>query len=122
MVTAGTLEEATEALALCRATPGLYTTVGVHPTRCRAIAEAPAAGGGPDGYVQRLLAVAREGMADGKVVAIGECGLDWDRTRESRRVVCHAAWCARAHTLAQPAGCRGAGATVSCALLARAPT
>ena len=119
MVTAGTLDEAREALALAEAmdggggddrdddtchgtseegggegrTPGvererrrLFTTVGVHPTRCGEFE----ASGDAEKYLADLKAVAMDNMMmrrgtgggrGGRVVAIGECGLDYDRTQ-----------------------------------------
>ncbi|CAG9467050.1 unnamed protein product [Pedinophyceae sp. YPF-701] len=77
MITAGTLDEAKEALELAKTDERLYCTVGCHPTRCLAFEEHPC---GADAYLAALLAVAREGAALGKVVAIGECGLDYART------------------------------------------
>ena len=50
--------------------------MGVHPTRCGEFEAHPE---GPDAYVQALLALIEEGQADGKVAAVGECGLDYDR-------------------------------------------
>jgi len=81
MVTAGSLEEAREALALCRSAPRdgswpeLVCTVGVHPTRC---GEFEAWAEGPDAYLAALLAAGQEG-AGGPCVAVGEFGLDYDR-------------------------------------------
>lgn len=90
-VTAGSLSEAREAQeSLLRgplyhlmprenavaspSCPKLYTTVGVHPTRANEFFEAE---GGPSSHLSALLKLASEG---GKlVVAIGECGLDYDR-------------------------------------------
>lgn len=77
LVTAGTLQEAQCALTLCRKYDNLYTTVGIHPTRGN---EWASYDGGPEVYVEELERVIRDGMTDGKVVAIGECGLDYDRT------------------------------------------
>jgi Tat protein secretion system quality control protein TatD with DNase activity len=37
--------------------------------------------GDPDKHLQELLKLAKEGAARGKVVAIGECGLDYDRVQ-----------------------------------------
>lgn len=73
VVTAGTLSQAAEALALARTRPGLYCTVGVHPTRGGEMA------GREKEHVEALCSVVREGA--GKVVAVGECGLDYDRTQ-----------------------------------------
>lgn len=50
----------------------LFSTVGVHPTRCRAFDESPS---GPEDYFSTLLSTAEEGIKLGKVVAVGECGL-----------------------------------------------
>jgi len=77
IVTAGSLQESHDALALCRGSgegwPQLFCTVGVHPTRCDEF------GTDVDGaaHVAALLAVGRG--ARGTCVAVGECGLDYDR-------------------------------------------
>ncbi|CAN0076626.1 unnamed protein product, partial [Ectocarpus fasciculatus] len=76
IVTAGTLEESREALALAKSHSNLYSTVGVHPTRC---SEFFGGGDGPEAHVAALAAILEEGKAAGKVVAVGECGLDYDR-------------------------------------------
>lgn len=78
ILTAGTLEEAKSALQLCSRDDRLYCTVGVHPTRCGAFDAHP---DGPDAYLQDLQTLALSGKARGKVVAIGECGLDYARTQ-----------------------------------------
>ncbi|KAI8645811.1 hypothetical protein BD408DRAFT_312787, partial [Parasitella parasitica] len=51
----------------------LYSTVGCHPTRC---SEFEAYKDGPQAYYDQLLKVATSSTT---VVAIGECGLDYDR-------------------------------------------
>ena len=73
IITAGSLSESREALELARSDSRLYSTVGVHPTRCGEFDEA-------EGYMQELVDIAVAGKAEGKVVAIGEMGLDADRT------------------------------------------
>eukprot|EP00887_Chlorella_sp_A99_P000630 scaffold5.g630.t1 len=76
IITAGSLHEARAALALARTDERLFSTVGVHPTRCGKFESHP---GGPQAYLEELEAVLREGAAEGKVVAVGEAGLDYDR-------------------------------------------
>lgn len=77
MVTAGRLQEVKEALQLVDKHDRLYTTVGVHPTRCD---EFEAWEGGAEDYLQQLLALALpEGKPHPKIVAVGEFGLDYDR-------------------------------------------
>ncbi|XP_077245177.1 tatD related DNase [Tasmannia lanceolata] len=75
IVTGGSLEESKEALAIAETDGRLFCTVGVHPTRCKEFEES----GSPEGHFQALLSLAKEGVEKGKVVAIGECGLDYDR-------------------------------------------
>uniref|UniRef100_A0A0E0AFQ9 TatD related DNase n=1 Tax=Oryza glumipatula TaxID=40148 RepID=A0A0E0AFQ9_9ORYZ len=74
-VTGGSLKESREALEIAETDGRLFCTVGVHPTRCGEFEES----GDPEGHFQALLALAKEGIAKGKVVAVGECGLDYDR-------------------------------------------
>lgn len=81
----GSLEESKSALALARkptsanaSLPALYSTVGVHPTRCCEF-ENNDQGLSADAYFANLVALCKDGMRDGRVVAIGECGLDYDR-------------------------------------------
>ncbi|XP_027350825.1 putative deoxyribonuclease TATDN1 isoform X3 [Abrus precatorius] len=75
IVTGGSLEESREALAIAETDGRLFCTVGVHPTRCKEFEES----GDPEKHFQALLTLAKEGIQKGKVVAIGECGLDYDR-------------------------------------------
>ena len=78
VVTAGNLEESRKALAFVRKLEQkypnrLFCTVGVHPTRCNEIYD-------NDNYIQEMLNLCNDGMSDGKVVAVGELGLDYKRT------------------------------------------
>ena len=81
MVTAGTLAEAQHAVAFCRewneklGTGRLFTTVGVHPTRANEWKSDPTS------YMAGLERVLQDDAAQQApvVVAIGECGLDYDR-------------------------------------------
>ena len=54
--------------------PRLYSTVGIHPTRCSEFKEEEA-----DSIIAELISLAKEGKEMKKIVAIGEFGLDYDR-------------------------------------------
>ncbi|KAI3924497.1 hypothetical protein MKW98_032698 [Papaver atlanticum] len=75
IVTGGSLEESREALAIAETDGRLFCTVGVHPTRCKEFEDS----GDAEKHFQSLVSLAKEGIEKGKVVAIGECGLDYDR-------------------------------------------
>lgn len=75
IVTGGSLEESKEALSIAETDGRLFCTVGVHPTRCKEFEDS----GDPEKYFEDLASLAKEGVEKGKVVAIGECGLDYDR-------------------------------------------
>ncbi|XP_030386518.1 putative deoxyribonuclease TATDN1 [Scaptodrosophila lebanonensis] len=71
IVTSGSLSDVDEALDLVAHDERLYTTVGCHPTRCdEFVAD-------PELYYNELRA--RIAGNTEKVVAVGECGLDFDR-------------------------------------------
>ncbi|XWS59368.1 hypothetical protein CRYUN_Cryun08bG0115500 [Craigia yunnanensis] len=93
MVTGGSLEESKEALAIAETDGRLFCTVGVHPTRCKEFEESGILknifklfwhwlkrefkkGSFPCMYIGFLFA---EIYFYNNVVAIGECGLDYDR-------------------------------------------
>ncbi|RUP48915.1 hypothetical protein BC936DRAFT_143656 [Jimgerdemannia flammicorona] len=75
IITAGSVTESEQALEIAKA-HGLYSTVGCHPTRCQDFERHP---DGPEGYYMQLMNLVMSEKAKGKVVAIGECGLDYDR-------------------------------------------
>ncbi|KAI8319633.1 hypothetical protein GQ54DRAFT_299205 [Martensiomyces pterosporus] len=74
MVTGGNLEESKGAIELSRQHGGLYATVGCHPTRSSEVDKHP---GGADAYFSALRELVNANRD--KVVAVGECGLDYDR-------------------------------------------
>lgn len=71
IVTCGTIFDCEQAFKIVNENDKLYTTVGCHPTRCGEF-EAD-----PDGYFTSLCNQIDQNRD--KVVAIGECGLDYDR-------------------------------------------
>ncbi|RCH91812.1 TatD DNase [Rhizopus stolonifer] len=72
-ITGTNLEESKEAIELTEQHPDfLYSTVGCHPTRCSEFESYP---DGPQAYFDALLQLA----TSKRVIAIGECGLDYDR-------------------------------------------
>jgi TatD DNase family protein len=76
MVTGGSLEESRAAVELAGRHQGLvWATVGCHPTRC---GQFEAEGAEPAEYYEALLRLVRENRD--RVAAIGEIGLDYDRT------------------------------------------
>ncbi|XP_037950640.1 putative deoxyribonuclease TATDN1 [Teleopsis dalmanni] len=70
-ITVGTLNEAGEALALSNQDERLFVTMGCHPTRCGEFLP------DPEQYYQGLRSKISNNIS--KIIAIGECGLDYDR-------------------------------------------
>ncbi|KAI9207036.1 deoxyribonuclease TATDN1 [Polychytrium aggregatum] len=83
IVTGTNLQDSGEALELVRGYDSLYCTVGCHPTRCLEFEQDATTNKSPDAYLQALLDIieqdAQQAPTQRKVVAIGECGLDYDR-------------------------------------------
>jgi len=69
IVTGGNVNESKEAIELCEKNKCMYSTVGCHPTRCNEFLE------NEDEYLEQLFDL----TSNPNVVAIGECGLDFDR-------------------------------------------
>lgn len=84
IITVGQISEIPAALALTRQYEGLYCTAGVHPTRTSHL-------GSDKSYLQELSSILHKEAStskagsDGKIVAIGECGLDYDRLHFSSK-------------------------------------
>ncbi|KAF9311957.1 TatD DNase [Podila horticola] len=76
IVTAGNMEDCRSALDLVKEKDALFMTVGCHPTRCTEFESHP---DGPEAYFNELKALLDNPEAKNKIVAIGECGLDYDR-------------------------------------------
>lgn len=74
IVTSGSVQDVGEALALTRQYDDLYATAGVHPTRSSQVTTT---------YLDDLRRVLDMSSitrhTEGRIVAIGECGLDYDR-------------------------------------------
>jgi len=73
IVTSGTRSQALEAKRFCKKDERLSYTVGVHPTRCLEFEESD----DPQSYLKDLEELL---CSDSRAVAVGECGLDYDRT------------------------------------------
>lgn len=77
IITAGTVEESKQALAMSRRDDRLYCTAGVHPTRC-----SQEFGMTDDSWkesLDKLKHAIEQGIQQHKVVALGELGLDYAR-------------------------------------------
>ena len=87
IITGGSLSDATEAINLSKIDERLFTTVGCHPTRCNEFLEPIAKSNNEkfpsnneDSATQYINALHQLITANkDKVVAVGECGLDYDR-------------------------------------------
>lgn len=75
IITGGSLSDSMKALQIAELDNSFYSTVGCHPTRCSEFTNFK---GGPDCYLDELEKLIRANTS--KVVAIGELGLDYDRT------------------------------------------
>jgi TatD DNase family protein len=78
LCTASSTEESRDVMQICRTmrvtSPcRIVGTVGIHPTRCLEFEK------DVDSVINKLEELIRDGISDGTVVAIGECGLDYDR-------------------------------------------
>lgn len=108
ILTAGTVEESRNAVAMARQWnrqyQGVkcYSTVGVHPTRCQQVFvdRKNCQEKTDEDLLQELLSIAKEGQSDGTVVAIGEIGLDYDRLQFCPRDVQHKYLIRQLHVLA----------------------
>ncbi|GAA5860533.1 hypothetical protein JCM1840_000289 [Sporobolomyces johnsonii] len=80
LLTGDCLEGSKQVLDLAEHHRGLFATVGCHPCRASEMDEYP---GGVEAYIQALDKVIEEHKGGkgrkGKALAVGECGLDYDR-------------------------------------------
>ncbi|KAG0009312.1 TatD DNase [Entomortierella chlamydospora] len=76
IITSSTLKDCHRALQIAEDDDELFLTVGCHPTKC---SEFERHKEGPDAYFNALKALLQNPATNSKVVAIGECGLDYDR-------------------------------------------
>jgi len=109
-ITAGTIDEGVESLALARKLNSefpragvvgdsvplkrFYSTIGIHPTRCAqelGIKSTDDEESIPlsalDTLKKKILDVANDGRTDNVIIAIGECGLDYEREQFCHRAV-----------------------------------
>lgn len=100
IITAGNLLESRMALEMARRDPRLFSTVGVHPTRCHEFEDYKE---GAEEYMNELEVVMVEGRREGKVVAVGECGLDYDRLHFCDKEI-QKKWFERQFALAKKSG------------------
>jgi len=84
IITGTNLKESNKALKLAK-DHGLYATIGCHPTSSSDFDKYQQ---GPEAYLQALGNLIESNLkGKGRVVAIGECGLDYDRTRFATEAV-----------------------------------
>ncbi|XP_069940373.1 uncharacterized protein [Cherax quadricarinatus] len=76
IITGTSLSDTKTALQLAKTNEQLYCTAGCHPTRCGEFEQDDT---DPETYLENLLQLTLDNRDN--VIAIGECGLDYDRTQ-----------------------------------------
>ena len=80
IISGTSLQGSRDALEMSRSDLRLFSTVGCHPSHCLDFDKPEY--GDPDSYLSNLLELAKKGKQENKVVAIGECGLDYAELNE----------------------------------------
>ena len=73
MLSSGHIPDAKISIDLCKRSPDYYTTIGCHP--CRATEAADDC----EAYQKQIEEIIDSCEDKSRIVAIGECGLDYDR-------------------------------------------
>ena len=82
LIAAGNIEDAKKSFEICQKSEKFYLTIGVHPCRASEPFDKTKYES-VDKYFEELERVLVE--VKGKLVAIGECGLDYDRLNYSSK-------------------------------------
>ena len=79
LIASGCLGDLKKARELCQMSPNYYTTAGIHPCRAAEL------NNNFNGYMDELRDELELALKEKKLVAIGECGLDYDRLEWSTK-------------------------------------
>lgn len=79
LIASGCLGDIKHAIQLCAQSPHFYTTAGIHPCRANEPTK------NPQQYWDQLKTQRDIAFKNNKLIAIGECGLDYDRLEWSSK-------------------------------------
>ena len=77
MITGGTLSDSRDALNIANEREDCFSTCGVHPTRCNEFESADDS----EAYLEGLKKLIMENK--NKILAVGECGIDYERVERT---------------------------------------